>query len=164
MPETLSPAAMTPASALKTLRLIWAALLMGQLSFLVVIVVLWNGGFQARGFDDTVRMMFMLSIVFLAGTITLGYFIRMQIYKSGWQGQVVSPGSYFTGNLMLLAMLEGASLFALVVTLLNGSLWPTVLPAVAAMAVQVINFPNGQALAPAQPQFGQAGSGGGSGS
>ena len=86
--------------------------------------------------------------------IPIGYILRTQIYKRGWRGPVITPGAYLTGNVVLLGICEGSSLFGLVVTFLNGSLWPTIIPSVIAMGVGAINFPNGLAMQPTGPLVG----------
>jgi hypothetical protein len=144
---------MSPAASLRVIRVIWLALLMGQIGFMFAIVVVWHGstGFQAS--PEQGRLIFLITVGMLLVSVPLGYFIRSQTYKRNWQGTQITPQGYFVGNLILLAMCESVSLTGLVATLLSGRLWPTILPSVAAMAVQVVNFPNGRAMRPAYPDF-----------
>lgn len=140
--------------ALMTTRLIWAAMLMGQVIFLFVIVFLWSSSASFQPSPDTAWVLFLVTVAVLVSAVPVGYVCRQQIYKRNWVGDVITPQGYLTGNVVLLALCEGVSMLGLVATLLNGSLWPTLAPSVIAMAVQVINFPNGRAMNPAQPILG----------
>jgi F0F1-type ATP synthase membrane subunit c/vacuolar-type H+-ATPase subunit K len=142
-----------PKQTLLVTRIVWGALLAGQLMFLGVIVAMGRVQAVSAPLVDPQRMLFLVSAAFTVVAIGMGYFVRMQTYKAGWQGDAIRPASYFTGNLLLLALLEGASLLALVVTMLHGALWPTIAPAVVAMMMQVVNFPNGRAMEPASPRL-----------
>ena len=141
------------AKALWTVRILWAALLMGQLIFLGVIVVVWETNPSFQPSPDVVKILFPIVIGMLLVGVPIGYVWRGQVYKRYWQDNVVAPQGYVGGNLFLLALCEGISLFGLATTMLNGSLWPTVVPSVIAMAVQVVNWPNGQAMVPVDPVF-----------
>ena len=66
---------------------------------------------------------------------------------------LVTPAGYARGNILLLSMLGGPSLFGLVICVLAGSLWPYVIPSAAGMALQVINFPTGKPMQPHAPGF-----------
>ncbi len=146
----------SPKQILRTLRTIWLALLLGQIAlFIVVAVVITNGGVQIGSANDQlVQRLFYLSLAMLLVFVPVGYLLRTTIYKKNWHGDVITPRGYFTGNLLLLALCEGVALFALVVTLLSGTFGLTLLPAVAAMAVQVVNIPTGRPMQPAVPSFG----------
>ena len=137
----------TPEASLRTTRAVWAALLLGQLGFLVAVVVMWNMGRGQGAAPEKARLLFYLSLLMLL-SIPVGYVVRSQMYKSGWEGNAVSPKAYFLGNLVLLALCEGVSLAGLVATFMNGSLWPTIVPSAIAMGVQAINFPHGGPMQP----------------
>ncbi len=136
-----------------TTRIIWAAMLVGQIGFMAAIAVVWNlqNTFQLN--PDTARLLFYISLGMLFTLIPLGYTMRSQTYKRYWQAHAVTPAGYLQGNIVLLAMCESVAIIALVATLLSGTWWPTLAPAVAAMAVQVVNFPNGRPMQPANPAF-----------
>jgi hypothetical protein len=129
-------------AALRTLRVLWAAMLSGQLIFLFIIFFLWSTD-RIEPIGSVAMVLFYVSLGLMGAVIPLAYFVRNQIYKRNWQADAVTPAGYAQGNLLLLVMLEGVSMFALVATLLNGRLWPTFLPAVICLAFQVINFPTG---------------------
>jgi len=88
-----------------------------------------------------------VALAMLVVLTPLGYFIRNQLYKASWQGNVVKPWGYVIGNLTLLAMVEAVSFFGLIGTLVERSFasLPFVV-SVIAMAIQVINFPHGRPM------------------
>ena len=83
----------------------------------------------------------------LVTSVPVGYFIRGQIYKKNWEGDVVTPKGYMMGNIVLLAMCEAVSLCGLVATMIGHVVWFAV-PSLLAMAVQVVNFPLGGPMEP----------------
>jgi len=138
--------------ALQVVRVIWAALLMGQIGFLCAIVVLWNANVSLPTLsDDVLRLLLIVDFGLPIFVVPVGYFLRSQTYKKHWQGPAVTLRGYLMGNLVLLALCEAVAIFGLVVTLMMKTLWPAVIPSVLAMAVQIINFPNGQAMQPSDP-------------
>ena len=139
----------TPRGTLITTRIIWGALLAGQIGFLFVILVIWSQEDAAavEHSEDVAQIVGYVAIAMLVVLTPIGYFIRSQVYKANWQGDVVKPLGYARGNIILLAMLEGTAFFGLIGTLIERSFssLPFVV-AVIAMAIQVINFPNGRPM------------------
>ncbi len=144
--------ALSRGAAVQTARIIWAAMLLGQVAFLFVIVALWNSESFLTD-PKTGRLLFLVSLVMLIGLVPLAYFIRGQIYKKNWVDRAVIPNGYLTGNIVFLALCEVVSLTGLAATLFSGEFWPAILPSVAAMLVQAVNLPNGRAMEPDQLIF-----------
>lgn len=141
----------TPAAALLTLRILWGALIAGQIGFAVVLVVLWSTGTAAL--DDRLARRMLPFIVAGAGVLVpLAIFVRMQVYKAHWREDLIDPQGYFLGNLAFLAMLEGGSMASLVNALLGGTFVPYALPALFLLAVQVLAFPTGGPMHPTSPR------------
>jgi len=135
--------------ALATLRIIWAALLVGELVFLGVIFFLLRGANPpAPGPADVTRMLFFASIVFLAGGVVVGFVLRSRLYNPRQADGSVAPGKYVTGNIIFLALCEGPAFFGLVVCMLSGHFLPAVAVPAVAMAIQLLNFPTGAPLEP----------------
>ena len=138
-------------ATLMILRVIWLVLIVGQVSFGAVAILMMNaeptGQAHLRG-----QMLAIASGVFI-GAVGLGYFVRNQSYKKHWQEHAVTPPGFFQGNLILLAALEGSSFMTIVFVMLSGQVFPMILPAVASLAVQCANFPSGQPMEPAIPDF-----------
>lgn len=139
-------------AAMRVARIVWAAMLVGQVAFLFVIVALWNSESFLTD-PKTGRLLFLVSLVMLIGLVPLAYFIRGQVYKKNWVDRAVTPNGYLTGNVVFLAVCEAVSFTGLVATLLYGEFWPAILPSVGAMVVQAVNLPNGRAMEPDQLIF-----------
>ena len=145
----------TPEQALWFTRVVWFMLLMGQVVYVAYILYQWSVGPAERsGNVDLPWSLFYVSIAMLLMGIAIGLFWRAQTYKRHWQGSAVTPEGYAHGNIMLLAMCETLAFVSLTATLVAGRWWPFVIPAVIAAAVQVVNFPNGRAMQPTDPDFG----------
>jgi hypothetical protein len=137
---------LTPLQAQRLARVLWGALLLGQIAFAtVVIFVVQTGSGGARHQVDF--LVWVAAGACVIG-IPFGYFIRNEVYKKNWQSEVIRPGGYLTGNLVLWALGEGVALFSLSAALANGCLFPDLLPALPAFAVHLINFPTGKAMFP----------------
>lgn len=130
-------------------RLLWFALLMGQWLFAAV-VVFSNSTHPEPPAEDTNVMTYVAVGVFFVFVPT-GYFLRMQIFKRHWQGDVITPQGYYMGTLLLLAMCEGVSLIGLVATMVQREWGLAAVVSAAAMVVQLINFPTGAPMRPANP-------------
>lgn len=131
-------------------RVIWAVLLLGQIIFVGITAWFISNQSNPPADSNVVKMLTILTCVMLVTNTFMGVFIRSQIYKKNWQGQVVTPQGYFSGNLIMLASMEGVVLLGLVVCILAGSFWPAAVPTALAMAIYAVNFPHGG------PMHGQA--------
>jgi len=137
----------SPANALVGVRVIWGGLLLGPVALLVVVVAVGHG--SERDLGDLAMFLFGLEVAFLVVAAVVGGFARKQIYKRHWQADAITPRGYVLGNILLLTLLEAASLFGLVLTMLHGRLIPMVLPAMIAMGLHAVNFPTGGPMQPA---------------
>jgi F0F1-type ATP synthase membrane subunit c/vacuolar-type H+-ATPase subunit K len=132
-----------PKQTLLVTRIVWAAMIAGQMLFMIVIPFIWPDEPKQTQSPD---IMLMLPFVMLVVMVPVGYFIRMQVYKANWREDIVAPGGYFTGNLILLAMCEAVAFMGLVNVQLRGELFPALIPTILALMVQIVNFPNGRAM------------------
>ncbi len=132
-----------PNKTLLTLRFLWAMLLAGQLMFMVVVALVLSGPGSSAPYE-----LFVVACMAAPAAIVAAHVVRMQIYKKHWISDAVTPRGYFVGNLIYLAMLEGASFFGLVVMLIGGRFLPYVIPSLVLMAVQVVNYPHGRPMRP----------------
>jgi hypothetical protein len=141
--------AVSPEQSLRTLRMIWAALLMGQVIFLVIVMWLIRQPAERPAIEPDVRRTLLVAAgAWLVMALPMGYFIRLKTYEKGrGPDGAVSPGSYVTGNIILLALCEGVSLFAIVGILLSRQVAPFIYITLVAIAVQAMNFPTGAPLA-----------------
>jgi hypothetical protein len=134
-----------PQAALRTLRILWAALLAGPVAFLVVVAVVLSGGGTAPA-SDLATILGIVAFVLLIAGVFGGYTARLLAYRRGSDGQRITPQAYFTGNLILFASCEAVALFSIVASLVVGQFGVVLIPAVLAMAVQVLNFPTGRLM------------------
>jgi hypothetical protein len=140
--------AVSPEQSLRTLRIIWAALLLGQVVFLAIVMwLIRQPADRATITPDLRRTLFIIAAVWLVMAVPIGYFIRWKIYDKGrGVDGSVTPGRYATGNIILFALCEGVSLFAIVGILLSRELTPFIYITLLAIAVQAVNFPTGGSI------------------
>ena len=122
-------------------------MILGQFIFMGVIIAI-HGEDQGETFGNMKTLDTLAYIIagLVLVCIPIGYYIRMQLYKRNWQGDIITPKGYFTGNLILLALCEGPALMGLVLVMLAGEFWPWIIPTLVAMGAQIINFPNGRPM------------------
>lgn len=149
-PRTLDDA--TPATALVTTRLFWALLLGAEVFFALFVYAVVAGQTLPGTTPEVVRLLSRSTVAALLILVPLGYYLRGQTYKKHWQGHAIAPRGYIAGNLPLLLMCMAVAVLGLVTMLVHrGWWWPTALTTAAAVAVQLINFPNGRAMEPTPP-------------
>jgi hypothetical protein len=142
----------TPATALLTTRLFWALLLGAQVFFALFVYSVASGRTLPGTTPEVVRLLSLVTVAALLILVPLGYYVRGQTYKKHWRGHAIAPRGYISGNLPLLLMCAAVSVLGLVTMLVQrGWWWPTALTTAAAVAVQVVNFPNGRAMEPVPP-------------
>ncbi|MFI5381738.1 MAG: hypothetical protein ACHRHE_20770 [Tepidisphaerales bacterium] len=123
--------------ALLTLRIIWAALLMGQLMFLGIIL----SGVLQQQFGQPRPVLTWTCFIMAAVIIPVTYVIRTFMFQKAETPQGLPAGTYASGSIIFWAGCEGMSFFGLVVAMVNASLWPTIMVVVIAMGLQVLTFP-----------------------
>jgi hypothetical protein len=138
-----------PKQALLTNRIIWAAMAMGMVAFAGVMIAL------ARSQEDVVApvgeadpMLFYIACAMVVTAIPMGLFVRGQVFKRGWVGDVVTPQAYTAGNIIAWACCEAPAFFALITIFIDGRVVPNILPAAAAIVMHLLLWPNGRAMFP----------------
>jgi len=129
-----------PERRLATLRIIWAALLIGPLSFLFA--VLW--GAAQRPKSQPQPSLFIIECVMFAIAVPIGFVIRRIIFNRGMVDGKIKFQAFSTGNIVFWACCESIAFFGIIAAVQNGSLMPTCVPAFIAMACQAITFPTGE--------------------
>ncbi|MBI1369301.1 MAG: hypothetical protein GC162_11695 [Planctomycetes bacterium] len=146
----MSPQSNTPSpqQTLLVLRIIWGAMLMGILVFAFAAIALaMNENAAKPAMDEaTTNLLFYISIGLVVVLIPLAMFMRGQIHKSGWVGDVVTPSKYAAGNIIAFALCEGPAFFSLIVVLLTHSIVPQIVPGGVAVLFLILMFPNGRAM------------------
>jgi hypothetical protein len=143
---------------LRTARILWAAMLLGEIAFAVIVVCLRSGmlGDVPVARTDLLPIMTGVATLTLVTGVPIAYFIRGQIYKRHWRDHAILPQGYFMGNLLLWAVCEGVAFFGLVGVLVTGA-WHPLVVAVFAAAVQIVNYPHGRPMLPAYSPYETAG-------
>jgi len=132
-------------------RVIWFAMLVTPIVMTSVALAMRPG--HAATAQPSMPIMSYVCMAQLATLLPLGLFIRNQVYKANWRGDVVTPHGYMRGNLILMAMLEGTSMFAVVVIMMGEPVAIPLAVAFLAMAIHVVNFPNGKPMLPHKDPF-----------
>ena len=141
----------TAKQALVTTRIIWAAMLAGEVMFLVVILKVVLPG---RTEPPHVQPLFtLIGAVMLASMVPMAFvargivFRRGRVSDGGGGEDRIAPAAYATGNIIFWAACEGVAFFGLVTAVLNGTLWPSIVITAIAMGLQAGTFPFGGRLA-----------------
>jgi hypothetical protein len=130
---------------LTALRIIWGALLMGQVVFLVIALAIGKNMNPRRPPDAQLQLY--CAIGMLAVLVPMAYVMRAATYRKGLgEDGLITPQFYGTGNIMFFAMCEGVGLAAITFGLLNQGRGPVFFVAAVAIAVQVVNFPTGSGV------------------
>jgi hypothetical protein len=130
---------------LLVLRIIWFALILGQVMFLMV--TLFVGPGMNRESDTAPEFLFYMAIGMAVLVIPVGFLMRGMIYARGRQEDgTVAPGAYATGNIIFFATCEAVGMFAITGALINGGRGPHLIVAAVAIAILVLAFPTGKPL------------------
>lgn len=134
--------AAVPTAALRVLQIIWAALLLGVVALFIVDV---NVGIpNHKKTQPPQPTLTMVSFIMGAVVLPVVFAIRLRIFnRSRLERGTLTLTAYQTGNIIFWSGCEGVSYFALVVALVNGTLWPTIVAAAIASGLQFLTFPTG---------------------
>jgi hypothetical protein len=142
---------MSPQMALLQMRIVWAALLIGQLIFMGVVIIFCLKSDSPQ--FEPIEFLYVTCAVICLALVMASTFIRMQIYKRNWVENAVTPNGYIAGQIVALAMIEGANLMSLLVIMLNRKLDLTFVLPIVLLGVFLMSFPNGKPMQPARPDF-----------
>ena len=129
------------------IRIIWAALILGQVAFAAVIAFApLEIRSQSAEFQRTLQI---VAIAMLVVLVPLGMLIRLLIFRSGRDSTTgaVSLGAYMTGTLLFLAMCEGVGFMGLTGLMMSaGKSKPHLIVAATVLLIQLASFPTGRPL------------------
>ena len=77
----------------------------------------------------------------LIALVPAAYVVRIKFFRAGQMGGGISFPAYSTGNFIFWLACEIVSFFGLIVALLTGSFWPTIVVTAIAIALQAITAP-----------------------
>lgn len=92
-----------------------------------------------------------MSLLFAAALAMLGMFARNQAYKSGWQGEIVTPAGYLRGNLYFFAALAVGAVGLAVAGVKVGYPAPSFAAAPVYFGLLILGRPNGKPMQPHPP-------------
>ncbi|MEM7576560.1 MAG: hypothetical protein AAF328_03710 [Planctomycetota bacterium] len=142
-----------PDQALKTLRILWAGITFGLVAAgSIIAAITFNHPDPGPVTLGPVRVG-TLALAALVIFMAVGYFIRLQTYKSGWITNRVKPTAYVQGNLILFAMIEAVGMLSVILGGFIGDRFACFAIATAALFALILNFPNGGPLRPAEPRL-----------
>jgi F0F1-type ATP synthase membrane subunit c/vacuolar-type H+-ATPase subunit K len=134
----------SPAKTLQVTRIIWFALLAGQMAFALVVLSIAKN--QPEHPKSMTQLLWYIALAMAAVAIPLAYLVRKIVYRNGMRDGVVAPSAYATGSIIFWAMCEGVALFAMVGALLARAQGPHLFVAILMFAVQVLNYPTGKQM------------------
>jgi|GEM_PF-3387711 len=125
-------------AALRTMRIIWFSLVMGQVGFLLILVLLI---LPSRHAVHPQPILSTVAFIFAAAVIPGSFVARTTIFRRRSADGRLAPATYFTGSIIFWAGCEAVTFFALIVVMLNGNLWPTIIVAAIGLALCALTFP-----------------------
>ncbi len=149
-----SEPALTPESTLRQVRLIWAAMIVGILTFFGISLGMTLSRSQPITINRSLsRAMFYGVMVAFVVLPTVGLALRLKTYKRGYVDRAVTPQAYMKGNIIVFAMLETIAILASLVLLLTGIVAQTAFVVVLSVMLMILNWPNGHPMHPAEPEL-----------
>ena len=124
---------------LMVLRVIWGAMLVGEVVFMFIALLIGPGMHSTTDVTLLERVAAGMFVVM----IPMAFVVRKAMYRANSNDGNITISAYTTGNIVFWAMCEGVAFFGLVITMLAGKPGLGFAIAVAAIAVQIINFPTG---------------------
>jgi hypothetical protein len=127
---------------LVVLRIIWAALLLGQFAFAAIITfVLWPQGLVHTNAHEA-QILAIFSTIFMFVMLPLAFVVRKIAYQPSPDGKI-APGRYSTGNIIFYTICEAVAMVGLIAMMMHqGPSGVIFVPAVA-VALQIVNYPSG---------------------
>jgi hypothetical protein len=136
--------------ALLITRIMWGAMLMGEVVFLIVTLTTRQTDPASA---DSARISAYVAIGMMLMIGPAAFVVRKILYGPGIEEENVPPQKYATGNIVFTALLEGVAFFGLVVFMLGSPLG--LAAAGPAMALQILNFPSGGVMGADKLRAGQ---------
>jgi hypothetical protein len=128
---------------LATARIIWAALVVGVVLFLAVVLFVVPPQSQPDGGN----VLLWVAAGLTAVNLPLAWIVRSTIHaRARGANDRVAPGVWFTGNLVHWALCEGAAFFGAVVTMLSEERFPALVVPLVALGGLLLGYPTGSDL------------------
>ena len=138
-PEFANIARPLPPRVVLKARIVWAAMIVGQVFFAIVIAVIRSQQ-TPPPVNLPTGLLNAIAAAVLGGAAVLGLVLGALIIKRDADGPALGT-QYLSAKVISMALLEAPSLFALVIVFLTGRWWPTALISAVAIALQLSKFP-----------------------
>jgi len=120
------------------MRIIWLALLIGQLMFLLILVLLI---LPNQHVVHPQPILATVAFILTAAVIPAAFVARMMIFRRTRADGRMAPATYFTGSIIFWGGCESVTFFGLIVAMINGNLWPTIIVVAIALALFALTIP-----------------------
>ena len=139
----------TPEKALLSTRIVWGAMLFSQILVFGVLYPQISATTPVPANNQSLaKLMPLIATVLVFVELPAAYFIRSIIFKKRTEDGVVAPPAFVTGNIVFFALCESVTLFVIVSCMITQTLWPTIVPAIAPLALFLLNFPTPRVMYP----------------
>jgi hypothetical protein len=135
---------------LLTLRIIWAAMLMGEL---VIAAILTVATLQMGGDAGPSAVFLAIGVVVAAGGIGAAFLLRNQFYKRGWQDNALTMQAYTQGTIAFAAALEAPVVINAILMLISGAIAAHLALIGLCVAIHLFSFPTGKPLQATEPRI-----------
>jgi hypothetical protein len=124
------------------MRIIWAAIILGELAFAVVTMVIPWGNPSLFSNPAEGRLMTEIAVAMMIVVLPAAFLARRVIRGPG-NAADMTVGRYLAGNIVFLVLCGGVAIFGIVAILIKGSVGEQVLVPALAVALQIVNYPTG---------------------
>jgi len=136
---------MDPVQVRTLVRLLWGAQLLGLLGISLVIS---PGPDGPRDQAHLGELLFSIGLIAMVVLPPLGLFLRGQVFKAGWEGQVVKPDHYLRGMLVAWLMCQVPAVLGVLAIFATGRAWPSATLLAVSICAMTLLWPNGRAMFP----------------
>jgi len=151
-----SQANLSPKARLLSLRIIWAALLLGQFFFMIVMGIIFSQppqNQQQAPDPHMINILVAVNVIMLVTIVPVAAFVRRFMFQRVRVDGIVPAATYATGCIIFWAACEGVSFFGLVIALMHRAFWPSIVVSAIAIGIQMITFPRKSAIIPPDETF-----------
>jgi hypothetical protein len=142
-----SPASrLTPQQALRVAWVTWIALLLVPYAILPFTLYFNIRNAAVRNKPDLADAWFLIIMLYLLLAVPAAFFWRSHLFKAYWRGETVTPRAYLSGMLTLWAALTIGGATAMIVCMATATLTPNVAPALIALFIFLLLWPDGSAM------------------
>jgi hypothetical protein len=140
-PQMLDSGTILPRGSVATTRVIWAAMILGQLATAFVLATLTVRGQSPKGPHPSDDVMIMIAGAMLLAAVVVTFVVREFFRFDTVTGEAGIRGRYAMRTIVPMAVLEAASFTGMILVFLCGKWMPVGIVPVAALVIQLALFP-----------------------